>query len=155
MSAPEITDLLNQNITFFLPAEAALNASIASGKLNFSSNAYSALSFLTLNGSHHANSFSASRKFYTTHSQDLMSIGPTLLPNYTMQANLFQIYSGLTKATIVSQNIQCANGTENPLVHTANEETYLQNFLVSRSDTHGRQFSATSQHTSDYNIRFG
>ncbi|KAF1796080.1 FAS1 domain-containing protein [Mucor lusitanicus] len=120
VSVPEITDLLNQNITFFLPAEAALNASITSGKLNFSSNAYSALQFLTLNGSHHANAFSASRKFYTTNSHNLMSIGPTLLPNYTIQANRFEIYSGITKATIVSQNIQCSNG----LIHMV--DNFLQ-----------------------------
>ncbi|KAL9553392.1 hypothetical protein MBANPS3_003305 [Mucor bainieri] len=120
VSVLEITDLLNQNITFFLPTEAALNASITSGKLNFSSNAYNALNFLTLNGSHHANAFSASRKFYTTNSNDLMSIGPTLLPNYTIQSNLFEIYSGLTKATIVSQNIQCSNG----LIHMV--DNFLQ-----------------------------
>ncbi|GAN10366.1 conserved hypothetical protein [Mucor ambiguus] len=120
VSVPEITQLFSQNITFFLPTEAALNASITSGKLNFSSNAYNALSFLTLNGSYHTNAFSASRNFYTTNSHDLMSIGPSLLPNYTIQPNLFEIYSGLTKATIVSQNIQCSNG----LIHMV--DNFLQ-----------------------------
>ncbi|EPB84235.1 hypothetical protein HMPREF1544_09027 [Mucor circinelloides 1006PhL] len=120
VSAAAITDLLNQNVTFFLPTEAALNESITSGKLNFSSNAHNALNFLTLNGSHHANSFSASRKFYTTNSNDLMSIGPTVLSNYTVQSNLFEIYSGLTKAKIVSQDIQCSNG----LIHMV--DNFLQ-----------------------------
>lgn len=108
---PEITDLLNQNVTFFLPVDLALNASIASGKLNFSSNAYNALNFLTLNGSHYTNSFSSSRNFYTTNSLNQISIGPSVTTNYQLKYNLFEIYAGLTKAKIVSQDIQCSNGT--------------------------------------------
>jgi hypothetical protein len=102
--------LLNQNVTFFLPADSALNASIASGKLNFSSNAYDSLNFLTLNGSHYTNSFSSSRKFYTTNSLNQISIGPSITTDYQFISNLYEIYAGLTKAKIVSQDIQCSNG---------------------------------------------
>ncbi|KAI8643759.1 FAS1 domain-containing protein [Parasitella parasitica] len=118
--APELTDLLHQNITLFLPADTALNASIESGKLNFSSNAYGALSFLTLNGSHYATTFSAARKFYTTNSNNQISIGPTISANYQTQSDKYEIYAGLTKAKIVSQDIQCSNG----LIHMV--DNFLQ-----------------------------
>ncbi|CEP08281.1 hypothetical protein [Parasitella parasitica] len=118
--APELNDLLDQNITFFLPTDAALNASIVSGKLNFSSDAHSALNFLTLNGSHATATFSATRKFYTTNSNNQISIGPAISTNYQVDSDNYEIYSGLTKAKIVSQNIQCANG----LIHVV--DNFLQ-----------------------------
>lgn len=99
-----------------LPTETALNASIVSGKLNFSKPAsanYNILSFFILNGSHTQQSFQSERKFYTTLQPStapvpVISIGPLLTNDYQTTKNI-SLYSSITKANMLNE-IQCRNG---------------------------------------------
>lgn len=111
----EILDQIDYNVTFLLPNETALNASISSGALNFSQPTFNILSFLMLNGSHTTKSFlSQGRQFYTTLQPTLppqpkISIGP-LSVNFEPSADKVELFSGLTKARISGTEILCRNG---------------------------------------------
>ncbi|KAI8882256.1 hypothetical protein K501DRAFT_334178 [Backusella circina FSU 941] len=99
------------NITLFLPTDAAINASIQTGALNFSlseNNTYSALAFLTLDARYS--------------SEDLLSKQPFAFPTldsnvensfvyiHANNTNTLQLNSGSDQANIVQADLNCLNG---------------------------------------------
>lgn len=106
----ELFDQNNYNITLLLPNEAAINNSLETGTLNFSSSSttkvYDSLGLMTLNGTFSKQQFLSKRQFYPTVTNQFISIGPEL------KSNTIQLYSGRTKAQTSSNEIICSNGNE-------------------------------------------
>ncbi|KAI9472157.1 MAG: FAS1 domain-containing protein [Benjaminiella poitrasii] len=115
----------NRSLTLLLPDLTALNASLQSDLLGLSSiEANNALSLFLLDGLFHSDDFSVHRQLYSTfHYQSstnhttTLSIGPFISSDYQITANDFQIYSGLTKAKIMTKDIQCKNGVIHIIDH--------------------------------------
>ncbi|KAG2194451.1 hypothetical protein INT47_003819, partial [Mucor saturninus] len=146
-SSTELVQLLDQrnhNITFLLPNEQAMNTSIGSGLLNFSSpQSFSQLSVMILNGSFPTHSYlSSHRQFYPTISNHNISIGPQIVNNAL--TNTIEIYSGMSKAITTATEIQCLNGiiqyidhflqpAQTPLdtISTLSETEYMEGLLKS------------------------
>ncbi|KAI9364752.1 FAS1 domain-containing protein [Pilaira anomala] len=139
----ELFDQNNYNITLLLPNEAAINNSLETGTLNFSSSSttkvYDSLGLMTLNGTFSKQQFLSKRQFYQTVTNQFISIGPELKNN-----NNVQLYSGRTKAQTSSNEIICNNGVilfidhflqpaENPLITISNlpETEYMEGLLKS------------------------
>ncbi|KAI8372174.1 FAS1 domain-containing protein [Blakeslea trispora] len=113
-SLDPLTDLLDkkENITLFLPTESSINASITSGQLNLSRPDITMDYFMSfiVNGSHQAQSFKSNRKTYSTLTGNMLSVGPHLTPDYKVENNSLEVFSGSTKGFIQISDIYCKNG---------------------------------------------
>ncbi|KAI8349946.1 FAS1 domain-containing protein [Choanephora cucurbitarum] len=101
-----------ENITVFLPIDSYLNYTISIGQLNFSQpdSTMEYFKSFTLNGTYQSQTFKNSRRLYPTLSDNRLSIGPYLTPDYKLANNSLVVYSGTTKASIHINDIYCKNG---------------------------------------------
>ncbi|OBZ83869.1 hypothetical protein A0J61_08080 [Choanephora cucurbitarum] len=92
--------------------ESYLNYSISIGQLNFSQpdDTMEYFKSFVLNGTYQSQTFKNSRRSYPTLTDNRLSIGPYLTPDYKLSNNSLVVYSGITKASIHISDIYCKNG---------------------------------------------